>query len=161
MFAVRDLFKPPAKILYEAGLAPGYHVLDYGCGSGSYTVATAAIVGDAGRVYALDVNPKAVQSVKKRMERKQLSNYETILSDCATGLDDESVDMVLLYDVFHIFNEPETILRELHRVMKPDARLSFSDHHMVEEDILFSLTDSECFDLFEKKSKMYTFLKKA
>lgn len=61
---------------------------------------------------------------------KKLANVETIHSDCKTGLPDNSVDAVLLYDTFHDLSDPDGVLEELHRVLKPDGILSFSDHHM-------------------------------
>ena len=43
-FKLRDLFVSRMKILQEAGIAPGHHVLDYGCGPGSYILPLAELV---------------------------------------------------------------------------------------------------------------------
>ena len=59
---------------------------------------------------------------------------KVILSDCSTGLPDDSVDVVLLYDTFHGLARPADVLRELHRVLKTDGVLSFHDHHMKEQE---------------------------
>ena len=58
----------------------------------------------------------------------ELENLEIIKSDCKTGLPDESIDIVLLYDLFHNLSDPNGILGELHRVSKPKGILSFNDH---------------------------------
>jgi ubiquinone/menaquinone biosynthesis C-methylase UbiE len=68
-------------------------------------------------VYALDLHPLAVERVRTLARKQQLGNVETIQSDCATGLPDGSVDVVLLYDIFHMLSEPDAILGELHRVL--------------------------------------------
>ena len=44
-FKIRDLFLPPEDVLKEAGIAAGFHVLDFGCGTGSYSLAAARVVG--------------------------------------------------------------------------------------------------------------------
>ncbi len=156
-FKLRDFFLPPMNILKEAGIKPGFHVLDYGCGPGSYIVATAEMVGKSGKIYALDINPLAIQSVKSIISKKQLTNVETILSDCKTGLPDDSVDVVLLYDTFHILSEPDRVLEELHRILKSDGILSLSDHHMKKNEIISKVTKSGLFELVGKGKRTYSF----
>lgn len=157
--AFRDLFQSCRDIVEEAGIMPGFHLLDYGCGPGSYTIAAAELVGESGAVYALDIHPLALQSVQKRASKKGFENVETIRSDCKTGLEDCSIDVVLLYDVFHGLSDPDGILEELHRVLKPNAILSFSDHHMKEDEILFRVAKSGLFSLSKKGKKTYSFSK--
>lgn len=146
-FWFRDLFKPRGEVLEEVSIQPGSRVLDYGCGSGSYTVVAADLVGPAGRVYALDIHPLALQSVRKAASKKGQANIETIQSDCATGLDDGSVDTVLLYDTFHGLSDQNRVLRELHRVLRPGGTLSFSDHHLSKDEIASALTAGGLFKL--------------
>jgi ubiquinone/menaquinone biosynthesis C-methylase UbiE len=159
-YKFRDLFIKPEKILNEARLEAGFTVLDYGCGPGGFSLAAAEFVGEAGRVYALDINPLAVARVKREAARKRLFNITTILSDGETGLEEQSVDVVLLYDVFHELHDAHSILRELHRVMRYTAALSVSDHHMGGDEIVTKLTESHLFELSEKNEKTYTFVKK-
>jgi ubiquinone/menaquinone biosynthesis C-methylase UbiE len=83
---------------------------------------------------------------------------ETILSDCKTGLPDDSIDVVLLYDTFHDLSDPNMALEELHRVLKPNGILSFSDHHMKENEIISKVTDNELFRLLRKGEWTYSFM---
>ena len=159
LFKVRDFFLPRKNVLQEAGIKPGFRVLDYGCGPGGYINTTAELVGKSGKIYALDINPMAIQKVKDVALKKNLSNLETILSDCATGLPVRSIDAVLCYDVFHGLKEPEPILKELHRVLKTNGILSFSDHHLKEGEIISSVTKSGLFKLSAKGKKTYRFQK--
>ena len=158
-FAVRDFFRPPAQIVSEAGIKPGQHVLDYGCGPGSYSIAAAKLAGDTGKVFALDILPIAVNSVRKKAKRAGIRTIETILADGKNGLDSESIDVVLLYDVFHDFSNPSSVLAELLRVLKPDGRLSFSDHHMKEDAIIRAMTRDGLFRLDSKGKWTYSFMK--
>jgi len=157
-FGIRDAFLPRKKILDEVGIRPGFSVLDYGCGSGSYITAAAGLVGDSGRIYALDIHPLAIERARSIASRNHLTNVETIQSDCATGLSDDSVDVVLLYDVFHKLNDPDRVLAELHRVLTPDGILSFSDHHLLEDEIVLRVTGSGLFELSKKGKKTHSFL---
>lgn len=158
-YKLRDFRLPRMNILKEVGIKPGFHVLDYGCGPGSYIVPLAELVGKSGKIYALDIHPLAIRKVQDIASKKQLANVETILSDCQTGLPDNSLDAVLLYDAFHQLSDPDVVLKELHRILKPDGILSFSDHHMREDEIVSEVTNSGLFRLLRKGLRTYTFLK--
>jgi ubiquinone/menaquinone biosynthesis C-methylase UbiE len=158
-FKFRDIFLPRRNILKEVGIKPGFQVLDYGCGPGGYISPLAELVGKSGKIYALDIHPEAIQMVQKLAARKKLANVQTIHSDGKTGLPDNSMDAVLLYDAFHELSDPEGVLRELHRVLKPKGILSFSDHHMEEAEILSALQKSGLFNLSQKAKRTYTFIK--
>jgi len=159
-FKFRDFIKPRMSILEEAGIKEGIHVLDYGCGAGSYIAPLAELAGKSGKIYALDTHPLAIQGVQKLASKKRLDNVQTILSDCQTGLPSNSIDLVLLYDVFHDLNNTNTVLAELHRVLKPKGILSFSDHHMKEGEIISQVTSGGLFQLSVKGERTYSFLRK-
>ena len=131
--------------LQKSGVHEGQTVLDFGCGSGYYTIVAARMVKDSGKVYALDIHPLAIEAVKKRVAKEGLSNVTTILSDNDTGLPDESVDIVLLYRTFYLVKNKQGLLDELHRVLKPDCILSVLGEGLadcresIEKDGRFSL----------------------
>lgn len=158
LFKIRDLLSPPERMLREVDIRPGFQVLDYGCGPGAYIPDVAQRVGPSGRVYALDIHPLALERVKTLARRRQLANVETICSDCQTGLPADSLDVVLLYDIFHMLSESDAVLAELHRVLKPGGTLSFSDPHMPEADILAGVTRGGLFKLAHKTLKTYDFV---
>jgi ubiquinone/menaquinone biosynthesis C-methylase UbiE len=157
-YKFRDL-RSRETILKEVNIKPGDHVLDFGCGPGSYILPVAKMVGESGKVYALDIQPMAIESVRKIIKRESLQNVESILSGHETGLPDESVDVVLLYDTFHSFCDPGPILQELHRVLHPEGILSFSDHHLTGDEIISKITQKKMFDLKQKGDKTYSFKK--
>jgi ubiquinone/menaquinone biosynthesis C-methylase UbiE len=158
-FRIRDIFRPRIDILREVGIRPGSSVLDYGCGPGGFIPAIAELVGPTGQIYALDLNPAAVEATQKLVRRKKIQNVRTIHSDCATGLPDRIVDAVLLYDTFHHLSRPDEVLQELQRVLKDEGVLSFSDHHMEEEDIAAGVAGSGRFKLANKGRRTYSFEK--
>jgi ubiquinone/menaquinone biosynthesis C-methylase UbiE len=159
LFKIRDRFHSPVKKLAEAEIKSGMHVLDFGCGPGSYSVAAAELVGETGKVYAVDIHPLAVERVQQRALKKGLKNIEAIRTDCQTGLRNNSIDLILMFDVFHQLKNPDSILEELARILKPNAHLALDDHHMKDAEILSKVSSKGFFRLFVRKKVIYLFLK--
>nr|AEI30567.1 methyltransferase type 11 [uncultured microorganism] len=158
-FKLRDFLFPRADTLKEAQIKSGFHVLDYGCGPGSYILSLAQIVGDTGKVYAVDIHPLAVKKINAIISKRRLKNVESICSDCKTGLPDNSIDVVLLYDALHALNNSNKVLEELHRVLKPGGILSLRDHRMRADEIVNKITKNAYFQFLKKSKKTYTFRK--
>ena len=156
---IRDAFKPPRKVLQETDIKAGDTVLDFGCGPGSYSLAAAKLVGKKGQVYSLDIHPMAIKSIKRRAKRQGLKNIEPVFSDGDTGFPDKSIDLILVYDVFHEFDEPEKILAEMHRLLKDDGTISLHDHHLNDQEIISGMTRSHYFQLAKKNANTYSFKK--
>jgi len=128
------------EVLERTGLNKGQIVLDFGCGSGTYTLPAAKIVGKQGRVYALDKDTQALDELMHEAESTGLRNVTRMdmSGEVRIELSDESVDVVLLFDVFHSYYFPQTddrrnLLNEIHRIMKPSAFISVWPKHMESE----------------------------
>ena len=156
-YKFRDLLQPRMSILKEVGIESGFHVLDFGCGPGSYITPLAELVGKSGKIYALDIHPLAIQAVQRIASRKRLANVQTILSDCKTGLPPNRLDVVLLYDILHHLDDPNGVLAELHRVLKTKGILSLSDHHLKQDEIISRVTSGGLFKLSAKGKRTYSF----
>jgi ubiquinone/menaquinone biosynthesis C-methylase UbiE len=120
-------------MLQQIGIRSGQTVLDFGCGLGMYTIPVATIVGEQGRVYALDKDKEALDQLMQKAESAGLKNIRRMETSgkLRIHLADESVDVVLLFDVFHSFYFPQAddrkkLLAEIYRIMKPSAFLSIS-----------------------------------
>jgi len=144
-------------ILRDIGIRKGQTVLDFGCGSGNYTIPVAKIVGKEGRVYALDKDKKKLNELEKRAERSKLENIEIMKTsgEVKIGLDDESVDVVLLYDIFWYFPLTDSrlpkLLEEVYRVSKSDALISVYPKH-IDSERLNDKIESSGFYLKDKYS---------
>jgi len=121
------------ELLERIGIRRGQTVLDFGCGYGMYTIPVARIVGEQGRVYALDKDKEALDALMQKAESACLTNIERMETsgELEIKLADETVDVVLLFDVFHSFYFPQAgdrrrLLGEIRRVMKSSAFLSIS-----------------------------------
>ena len=154
------LFVNPYKLLNSAGLKPGQKVLEVGCGPGFFTIPAAKIVGEKGRVYALDVNPVAVETVRRKIEEKGLKNVEVMLADASeTGLPDESIDVAFLFGVIHALDDVDAVMREMHRVLKAKGVLSIQKSWWSEKKLLDAVTKNGLFSFREKTSRVFKFEK--
>jgi ubiquinone/menaquinone biosynthesis C-methylase UbiE len=156
---LREQFQDLTKVLVASGLEAGQTVLDYGCGIGSCTLPAAEIVGRTGLVYALDIHPLATETVRKRATKAGLSNIETILSGCDTGLESGSLDVVLLFDVLHAIQDQAQLLKELGRVLRPGGLLVVKPDHMTEEELLATMNLSGPFLLRVRRGELYEFVR--
>jgi ubiquinone/menaquinone biosynthesis C-methylase UbiE len=97
--------------------------------------------------------------VKELVLAHDLNNVQTIQSDCQTGLPEQSVDAVLLYDTLHDLKDQAKVLEELHRIMRPEGILSVSDHHLKQSKIAMLITQTGLFSLVKQGKKTITFQK--
>ena len=123
---LRYRFFAPTKILSGADLHPGQTVLEVGCGTGFFTLPAARLVGDAGCLVAMDILPASVAFVANRVRAAELRHVQVVSGDAlATNLDAASFDVVLLFGVVPAPMLPlGRILREMHRVLKPQGVLA-------------------------------------
>jgi len=164
VFFVHDtlygLFVNPYKLLNAAGLKPGQKVLEVGCGPGFFTIPAAKIVGEKGKVYALDVDPVAVETVRRKVEEKDLNNIEVILADAsATPLPGESIDLAFLFGVVHALGDVDAVMCEMHRVLKAKGVLSIQRSWWSEKKLLDAVTKNSLFSFCAKTARVFNFEK--
>ena len=154
------LFVDPYKLLNAAGLKPGQKVLEVGCGPGFFTIPAAKIVGEKGKVYALDVNPVAVETVRRKIMENNLKNVKIMLADASeTGLPDESIDVAFLFGVIHALKDVDAVMREMHRILKVKGILSVQKSWWSEKRLLDAVTKNNLFSFKEKNSRVFKFEK--
>lgn len=124
-------------LLRRAGVQRGQCVLDFGCNRGNYALAAARAVGPAGMVVAVDKDQDVLKELRQAKTRQHLGNVQLVR--VAPGervpVRDASVDVALLYDVYHRGYAPEreqrdAVTRGLRRVLKPGGLLSLYATHL-------------------------------
>ncbi|RQW86271.1 MAG: methyltransferase domain-containing protein [Geobacter sp.] len=119
----------PRRVFNALALEQGDVFLDLGCGPGNYAMEAARIVGDSGRVYALDKSARMIERVAGDASSHGAGNITAGVCDI-TGplpLADNSVDVCFLSTVFHIpevSRHAQGIFAEVRRVLKPGGRLA-------------------------------------
>ena len=118
--------------LIDVGVEQNQTVMDFGCGEGNYTIPAARVVGEEGRIYAVDKNRESLDELVQRTKERGLENIEIVdvSEESVLPLQDESVDVVLLYDVIHLVDNRKELLADIYRVSKPNAIVSvYPKHH--------------------------------
>ncbi len=125
------------KLLEHIGIKKKQKVLDFGCGGGNYAIPAAKVVGGEGLVYAYDKDKGASGRLMRKAKSMGLENIIRLDTSKQSGieLDNECVDVVLLYDVMHYYYYPRAedrrqLLREVYRVLKPGGLLSLYPTHL-------------------------------
>ena len=148
------------RIMDMLGIEPGKNVADIGAGSGWFTVLAARRVTGSGTVYAVDINPAAIQYIDQRAKEEKLQNIKTIVSKPDDPqLPADSIDAVLLLKTYHEVAHPIVLLRNLCPSLKPGAKIGIIDRngngadHGVSKDVVvreaaqagYELRDSQDF----------------
>ncbi|MGD9366413.1 MAG: class I SAM-dependent methyltransferase [Desulfobacteraceae bacterium] len=112
-------------IMANLNICVGQTILDAGCGNGYMAKIFSKLVGNTGKILALDPDKGSIANLKKEVEK---TNIEAFVGDITkpTGLKASSIDLVYLSTVFHIFSESqiEGFVTEIKRILKPNARLA-------------------------------------
>ena len=124
----RDLWQLPDEIMDTLGIAEGSVVADIGAGGGWFTVRLARRVGANGIVYAEDIQPQMLEATMRRVAREGLGNVRRVMGTSADPrLPAGAVDAALIVDTYHEFDNPDALLRNIARSLKPNGRIGVID----------------------------------
>jgi ubiquinone/menaquinone biosynthesis C-methylase UbiE len=124
--AQRERQEQGARLLASLKIRPGDVVADIGAGSGYYTFRLARLVGPGGRVKAVDIQPEMLDLIRKRQSRQGFRDIDLVLGRADDpNLPPESVDLVLMVDVYHEFEWPFEMMQHIVRALKPGGRVAF------------------------------------
>lgn len=128
-------------LLLEAlDIKPGQVVCDMGCGNGFYTVQLARLVGEKGRVLAVDIQPEMLHMLEERAKAEGLSNIELIEgTPVDPKLPPKGVDLILLVDVYHEFSHPEPMLSAMRGSLKGGGRIALVEFRLEDPQVPIKL----------------------
>jgi len=153
---VKEWLKEKGKVFLRGiGIKEGQVVLDFGCNVGHYAIPAAEVVGKQGKVYAMD---KDIGLLNELMHTAKTMNLKNIVpmharsEELKIKLDDESVDVILVYDVLHYFNaiERNKIYNEFYRVLKKNGLLSVYPKHNKSDEPLWNLANMQLEDIIKE-----------
>ena len=149
----RDDWQQAARVVADLGLKPGSIIADVGCGRGYFTFQLAKAVGAGGKVFAEDVDAKALKSIEDRIAKDNLANIVVVKGvDADTKLQDESLDAALFANVFHHVPKQHRpgLAKDVVRALKPggyfflidwtfDAKVPYDKGRRIPRDDLLKL----------------------
>lgn len=107
-------------MLANLGVKRGMNVCDMGCGNGFHTLQIAKMTGEDGLVIGVDVQPEMLGFLRERMEDQGVDNVVPILGSYHNPrLPPETIDLVLMVDVYHEFSHPEQMLASMRKSLRP------------------------------------------
>jgi SAM-dependent methyltransferase len=125
----RDTEEHTEALVEQLKLRRGEIVADIGAGTGYFSRRLARKVGATGKVLAVDIQPEMLILLTNRMAKIGITNVVPILGSATDpNLHVESVDLVLMVDVYHEFDFPSEIMEALCRSVKPGGRVVFVEY---------------------------------
>ena len=145
------------QVMDALAIAPGKTLADIGAGSGWLAVRAAKRVTGSGAVYAVDINPEAIDYINRRIKKEQLHNVKTILGKPDDPeLPPVSIDAALLLKTYHEVASPVAPLRNLKGCLRPGARVGIIDRngngedHGVQKDVVIREAGQAGYRLLEE-----------
>jgi ubiquinone/menaquinone biosynthesis C-methylase UbiE len=119
----------PDEVIRHLEIQPGMQIADLGAGGGYYTVRFAQLVGEQGKVYAVDVNENFLNIIGEEGANRGLKNIRTILANPDDSLlPEKSVDLVFVRNVYHHLPSPEKYFQALKKKLRPGGRVAIVEY---------------------------------
>jgi ubiquinone/menaquinone biosynthesis C-methylase UbiE len=123
-------------VLERIGLEEGEIFLDAGSGDGYFSVEASRVVGERGKVYALDIHKESLEKLREEISRRKIKNIEIIEADLTQKLpfQEREIDIYFIANVLHGFDPEEMsfVLWEARRVLKDRGKIVILEFKKIE-----------------------------
>ena len=124
-----------SKLIQNMRIKSNDIIADIGAGSGYHTFKIASLTKN-GLVYAVDIQPEMLMAIEKTKQSGEIKNIETILgTEKSILLPSNSVDKVLMVDVYHEFNYPAEIIISIKKALKPNGELFLIEYRSEDSSV--------------------------
>jgi ubiquinone/menaquinone biosynthesis C-methylase UbiE len=124
------------RMLQELHVKPGQVICDMGCGNGFYSLKLAQLTGKSGKVYAVDIQQEMLDMLKQRTKKAKLENVVPLLgTETDARLPENSIDLMLMVDVYHEFSRPEAMLKAIRKSLKPGGRIALVEFRAEDDNV--------------------------
>jgi ubiquinone/menaquinone biosynthesis C-methylase UbiE len=132
-------FINPKEIVDQLSVAAGSQVADFGCGMGHFSLEMSKRIGENGLVYAFDILPEKLESVISGVKGLGMTNLiakrANLEKEKGSGLENESVDWVVMKDMLFQNKNKTAILAEAYRILKPGGKALIIEWKMEDASI--------------------------
>ncbi len=132
MLATGRAILDPYTALEEAGLTKDMHYADFGCGSiGHFVFPAASVVGEGGRVYAVDILKKALDQIDSRSRVEQMGYVVPVWGDIekpgGVNVPEGSLNVASINNLGRLLKKSPSVFAEARRLLRPDGKLLVID----------------------------------
>ncbi len=136
----REKEEQPSKLIDALKVKPGEVIADIGAGSGYYAFRLSKLIGPKGKILAVDIQPEMLDIIRKRMKERHVTNIEPVQGTITDPkLPANSVDTILMVDVYHEFDHPFEMTVAMVKALKPGGRMVFVEFRMEDPDVPIKL----------------------
>ena len=119
----REIEEDVSTLIKNMKIKTNETIADIGAGSGFHVFKMAPLAKN-GLVYAVDIQPEMLEAIELKKRSKKVSNVETVLgSEKSINLPKNSLDKILLVDVYHEFSYPAEMVESIKSALKPNGKL--------------------------------------
>lgn len=124
---IRKIFQEPCKMLAPY-VKKGMRVMDVGCGMGFFSIGMAKLIGDKGRILAVDLQSKMLETTARRARRAGV-DQRIELHQCTPDSLDIHVDLdfILAFYMVHEVNDQSDFFRQLQSCLRPSGRILIAE----------------------------------
>jgi len=151
------MFTNPEQNISQLNITPGMRVADIGAGTGFYSLLLAKLVGNSGKVYAIDIQKDLLEKLKAESRKDHLLNIDIVWGDMerlgGSKLGAGVADVAILSNILFQIKDKNTFLLETKRILKPGGRVmvvdwtdSFGGMGPQSKDVLNEMMAKELFD---------------
>lgn len=149
----REREENTSKLIQNLGIQAGDTIADIGAGSGYHVFKIAPLAND-GIIYAVDIQDEMLQEMRQRKQETGLENIKLIKgSEKSANLPENSVDKILMVDVYHEFSFPVEMLSSMHKALRKDGKIYLVEYRGEDDSIpikkLHKMTEAQAVEEFE------------
>jgi SAM-dependent methyltransferase len=152
----REEEEEPTRMVDALKLKEGDVVADIGCGTGFIAWKLAKKVGPTGKVYGVDIQPEMLARLRLGMKRRGVNNVEPVMGAIQDPkLPANSVDLIIMVDVYHEFSHPWEMTDAMVKALKPGGRLVFIEYRREDESVPIKLVHKMSVDQVKKEMTVH------
>jgi FkbM family methyltransferase len=131
----REIEENTSLLIKNLAVKPGMLVADVGAGSGYHSAILSKMVGK-GKVFAVDVEPEMIAFLQARIKREKLSQIVPVLcTEKSVSLPENTIDLILLVDVYHEFSYPYEMALSILSSLKPGGKLVLVEFRSEDDEV--------------------------
>ena len=141
------------KLIQNLNISPTDTIADIGAGSG-YHVFRMAPLANKGLIYAVDIQEEMLNAIRQQKEKTGQDNIKIVMgSEKNVNLPENSVDKILMVDVYHEFSYPVEMLESMRKALREDGEIYLIEYRGEDPSIpikkLHKLTEEQAVKEFK------------